>query len=56
MGRSPANTAAVKINGTTPIKAGKNYPAVEGVIAAPVDEPGILEDLGRIYKLREVAP
>ena len=56
MGRSTINTAAIKIDGVTPIKTGEDYPAVEGVIAAPVDEPDIQEELGRISELNQVAP
>ena len=55
MRRSITNTAAIEIDGPTVIKTGKDYPAIERVMAVSVDQPHVQEALGRISEVKQVA-
>ena len=45
MGRSAVYTAAVEIIEATSIETGKDYVAVEGIMAVPINEPELQKDL-----------
>jgi hypothetical protein len=56
VGRSAVYTAAVDIIEATSIETGKDYAAVQGIMAVPIDEPELQKDLEGISQRGQVLP
>ncbi len=56
MGCRAVYTAPVEINEASSIETGKDYAAVEGIMAAPIDESELQEELEGISQRGQVAP
>ena len=56
MGRSAAYIAPIKFDGATSIVTGEHDTPIESVIAVPIDEPELQQEIGGISQQGQVAP